>query len=120
MQAAGGAEDGDAGGVDALTQQQDEIQRRLTAFEDMVAAEEQAADRARQVEIENLTLAVNSAEKLGLKGDDIAAAEALLRDLRAADDLGGGGTNIIISGNYYYYGRMDGWMDTSRPLAPRL
>ena len=94
MQAAGGAEDGDAGGVDALTQQQDEIQRRLTAFEDMVAAEEQAADRARQVEIENLTLAVNSAEKLGLKGDDIAAAEALLRDLRAADDLGGGGTHL--------------------------
>ena len=67
---------------------------RLQAFEDMVAAEEQAAERTRQVEIENLTLAVSSAEKLGLTGDDISAAEELLRQLRAADELDAGSTHL--------------------------
>ena len=77
-----------------LEQHQADLQKRLQAFEDMVAAEEQAAERQRQVEIENLTLAVASAEKMGLTGEDITAAEELLRQLRAADELGAGTTHL--------------------------
>ena len=79
---------------DEMLVHQDELQKRLQAFEDMVAAEEQAAERTRQVEIENLTLAVDSAEKMGLTGEDIAAAEALLAQLRRADNLEAGATHL--------------------------
>jgi hypothetical protein len=84
----------DPAALEAMLAHQDDLQKRLQAFEDMVAAEEQAAERTRQVEIENLTLAVSSAEKLGLTGDDISAAEELLRQLRAADELDAGSTHL--------------------------
>jgi hypothetical protein len=61
------------------------VQGRLDAFEAVVVAEELRADRARALEIENLTLAVEAAEKAGMGGADIEGARALLAQLMTPD-----------------------------------